>query len=184
MAGNIGIRGNGGERYYYIQADTGQSIAIGFDSATETFNLNASENPDVTPDEATSYVAIDPVTGEMVIQAGLGQLLTVNSDVKFAEAQYVNLTTVNGTTPYTVLDTDYYLRVKTTEDTYTIQLPNLPTTGRVVVVKDADGLASVANITVTTVSGSVNIDGATTFVMNTNWQSAQFVFNGAEWEVF
>lgn len=184
MAGNIGIRGNGGERYYYIQADGGLSIAIGFDLATETFNLNASENPGVTPDEATSYVAIDPVTGEMVIQAGLGQLLTVNSDVKFAEAQSVKISEVNSTNPYVVADADYFLNTRTTLDTFTIQLPDAPITGRVIVVKDAEGSASNANITVTTVSGTVNIDGATNFIMNTNWQAAQFIFDGAEYKVF
>ena len=66
----------------------------------------------------------------------------------------------------------------------TILLPNAPATGRVFTVKDKVGLAGTSNITVTTVGGAVTIDGATTFVMNTNYQSADFIFNGTSYEIY
>ena len=40
------------------------------------------------------------------------------------------------------------------------------------------------NITVTTVGGSVDIDGATSYVMNTSLESAQVLFNGTEYLLF
>lgn len=184
MAGKIGIRGSGAEVYYYIEADTGESIAIGFDPATGTFNLNASATPDVNPDETTSSFAINPTTGEVVLEAALGEAVTINSDIKMNEAQIVKLTPVDNLSPYVVLATDYYLAVRTVSNTYTIQLPDLPQTGRVFIIKDVDGQAVTNNITVTTVSGLVTIDNSTTFIMNSPYQSAQFIFNGTAFEIF
>jgi len=66
----------------------------------------------------------------------------------------------------------------------TVQLPNAATLGKVFIVKDRTGSAGTFNITVTTVGGAVNIDGATTFVMNTNFQAAQFIGSGTSYEVF
>jgi hypothetical protein len=66
----------------------------------------------------------------------------------------------------------------------TIQLPDAPTIGRVYVVKDATGTAATFNISVTTVGGVVTIDGAATYTMNVNYQSARFIFNGTSYYVF
>jgi hypothetical protein len=63
-------------------------------------------------------------------------------------------------------------------------LPNAPSTGRSYVVKDTAGGAATHNITVTTVGGSVNIDGSTSFVMNTNYESVELIFNGTAYEIF
>ncbi len=94
-----------------------------------------------------------------------------------------NYTSVT-TTPYVVASTDYYLGVTTTVLAITIQLPNAPATGRSYIIKDSTGLAATNNVTVTTVGGAVTIDGATTFVMNTAYQSVEVIFNGVSYEVF
>lgn len=100
-------------------------------------------------------------------------------------AQKVPYTAVNhAASPYVVLSTDYYIGVDVTAGVVTIQLPNAPATGTIWVVKDSVGLAATNNITVTTVGGVVNIDGATTFVMNTAYEAASFIFNGTSYEVF
>ena len=65
----------------------------------------------------------------------------------------------------------------------TVQLPNAPSTGRIFVVKDSTGSAATNNITVTTVGGAVNIDGATTFVMNAAYESITVVFDGTSYLV-
>ena len=86
--------------------------------------------------------------------------------------------------PYTVLSGDYYLSADVTAGVITILLPNGPSTGRCYVVKDKVGLAATSNITITTVGGSVTIDGATSFVMNTAYESVELIFNGSNYEVW
>lgn len=95
----------------------------------------------------------------------------------------LNYTLVN-TTPYVVQSTDTFLGVDTTTLAITIELPNAPTTGRVYIVKDIVGLAAIHNITLTTVGGVVDIDGATTFVINTSFEAVQLLFNGTEYLIF
>jgi hypothetical protein len=53
--------------------------------------------------------------------------------------------------------------------------------GEVITIKDKTGTAAANNITVTTLSGTLNINGAATFVMNTNYQSASFVWDGTQY---
>ena len=96
-----------------------------------------------------------------------------------------NYTSVNhAASPYTVLATDYYIGADVTAGVISILLPNAPSTGRAFVVKDKVGLAATSNITVTTVGGAVNIDGATSFVMNTAYESVSLIFNGTSYEVY
>ena len=92
-------------------------------------------------------------------------------------------TNVN-TTPYVVLVTDVYLSVDSSGGAITVQLPNAATSGQFFVVKDRTGSAGSNNITVTTVGGAVNIDGATSFVMNTAYESINAIGNGTAYEVF
>lgn len=97
----------------------------------------------------------------------------------FAPA-YTNVTT----TPYVVTATDDYLSVDTSALAITIQLPNAPTALREFVIKDRTGNAAANNITVTTVGGAVLIDGATSQLMNTNFQSVQLIFNSTSYEQY
>ena len=74
--------------------------------------------------------------------------------------------------------------VNTSGGAVTIRLPNAPATGRVYYIKDSNGTAAASNITVTTVGEAVNIDGATSFVMNTAYESISVIFDGSAYEVF
>ncbi|MFP3859268.1 MAG: hypothetical protein ACLFUW_00450 [Bacteroidales bacterium] len=97
----------------------------------------------------------------------------------------LDITSLDDTdSPYTVLSGDEYLSCDVSGGTLTIEMPNSPSTGRVITVKDSGGDASSNNITVTTVGGSVTIDGSTTYVMNTDFQAARFIFNGSFYEIF
>lgn len=80
-------------------------------------------------------------------------------------------------TPYTALSTDYVLSVDVTGPS-SIILPASPT-GTVLVIKDSDGDASLNPITIT--AASATIDGAPSFVIDVNYGSNTFVFNGTEW---
>lgn len=95
----------------------------------------------------------------------------------------LNYTLVN-TTPYTVQATDEFLGVDTTSLSITVRLPNAPVTGRVYVIKDIIGLATLRNITVTTVGGTVLIENATAYIMNSSLESIQVLFNGTKYLVF
>lgn len=97
----------------------------------------------------------------------------------------LNYTGINHTaSPYTVLSTDDYIGANSTAGVISVLLPNAPATGRVFIVKDSNGQAVANNITVTTVGGVVTIDGATSYVMKTNYQSIEVIFNGTSYEVF
>jgi hypothetical protein len=92
--------------------------------------------------------------------------------------------TLVNASPYVVLPADQYMGVDCSGGAITIQLPNAPTTGRVFAVKDRTGSSRTNNITVTTVGGAVNIDGATTYVMASAYQAIELIFNGTFYEVF
>lgn len=124
--------------------------------------------------------------GTATITAGSGITVTPGANtitISSTGADVLAYTNVNAT-PYVVLTTDEYLSVDTSALSITVQLPNAATLGRVFIIKDRTGAAATRNITVTTVGGAVNIDGATTFVMNTNFQSIQVIGNGSTYEIF
>jgi len=86
--------------------------------------------------------------------------------------------------PYTALSTDYYISCDVTAGSITVKLPDAPSTGRTFVIKDKAGLAATSNITITSVTGAITLDGSTTFVMNTAYEAASLVFNGTNYEIW
>jgi hypothetical protein len=79
-----------------------------------------------------------------------------------------------------------YIGVTDTSSARTITLPNTagslaPTEGSYFIVKDESGAAATNNITVATNGG--NIDGAASYVINTNYGSITFVFDGTNYWV-
>jgi len=116
------------------------------------------------------------------ITNGAGSI-TINSGGS-GSGQIVNVTALDNTdSPYTVLSTDYYMSCDTTAGVLTVTLPNAPTTGTVYVVKDAAGTADSFNITIGT-AGAETIDGAATFVMNTEYEAVNLLYNGSSWEIY
>jgi hypothetical protein len=98
-------------------------------------------------------------------------------------SEYLTITFVT-TSPYVVLTTDQFLAVDVSSIPITIELPNTAPTGKVYYIKDSTGNASTHNISVTTVGGTVTIDGQTTYLMKSNYQEISVVFDGTHWEVF
>jgi hypothetical protein len=89
-----------------------------------------------------------------------------------------------GAYPYNIqAGQDYFVSVDTTT-ARTIRLPNGGDTGITYIVKDRTGTAGAHNITVTTVGGTVLIDGSTTYTIATNFGFSQFLFNGTSWEIY
>jgi hypothetical protein len=124
--------------------------------------------------------------GTAVITGGTGITVTpgANSIVISGSGSITLAYTNVNTSPYIVLITDDYLSVDTSGGPITIQLPNAATLGRTFVIKDRTGTADTDNITVTTVGGVVNIDGSTTFVMDTEYQSIAIIGNGSSYEIY
>lgn len=92
----------------------------------------------------------------------------------------------NSDSPYTVLPSDYYISANVTSGTITILLPNNPASDLTFIVKDVALLSATNNITITTVGGSVLIDGATSYTINVNGISRSFIWNSftGAYEVF
>jgi len=103
----------------------------------------------------------------------------------------VNNTTVNPgvlpvivvtTSPYLATPTDVVIGVNNTGLVpFSVVLPANPVTGKFYVVKDISGTAATFNITVTAVGHT--IDGAASAVINTNFGSLTFLFNGTNWSI-
>ena len=126
----------------------------------------------------------DPVLATLT--AGTGITITNGAGtITIGATGTITFTYTNvNTTPYVVAANDEFLSVDCSGGVITVQLPNTPTTGRAYIIKDRTGNAATNNITVTTVGGVVTIDGGTTYVMNTNREAINVLFNGTNYEVY
>jgi hypothetical protein len=123
--------------------------------------------------------------GTAVLTAGKGIVITPTANVITVASSGIFFTYIDVTTsPYVVLTDDVYLSVDTSGGPITIQFPNSALSGEPYIVKDRTGNAATNNITVTTVGGSVTIDGVTSFVMDSAYQSISIVGNGSTYEIY
>jgi hypothetical protein len=199
---NIGLGHAAGGNYTGTES---YNIAIGNSGVTGESNVTRiGTPPGAGAGQSSCYVA--GITGVTVAASSpvavnslgqlsdlgfgvLGQVLTsagpATSPVWADGASVLAITSVtHGASPYTVLVADQFLACQTSGGVITIKLPNAPTTGRVIYIKDSNGAAATSNISVTTVGGSVTIDGQTTYTMSANYQSINVIFDGSNYEVF
>lgn len=91
-------------------------------------------------------------------------------------------TIVTSGASYAATATDGLICVKKSPGSATaVTLPASPQQWRWCIVKDSLGDASTNPITVSSASGT--IDGASNVVLNRNYASAFFVYNGMEWNI-
>lgn len=111
----------------------------------------------------------------------LSSTLAVTGNLTLSGGIFTPATAVAAAT-YNILVTDKILGVTyTTTGACAIDLKTAQTTsGRVITIKDAGGLAGTNNITITT-EGSQLIDGAATKVISTNYGSVTLYCNGTNW---
>lgn len=118
---------------------------------------------------------IDILGGLNINTSGSGNTVTINLNTGV-----ISKVTSPGAYPYTTLSTDYVIAVDTSL-ARTINLISSPATGRAYRIKDVTGSGAANNITITPAAGT--IDGAASFIMNTNYASADFVYTGTSWSV-
>lgn len=82
------------------------------------------------------------------------------------------------TTPFNAVVADYYLYVNVATPSSVVLPVSVP--GKIFIVKDVSGNASVNNITITT---SSTIDSALSAVIDLDYGSMTFIFNGSEWNI-
>lgn len=168
------VLGNGVSAISTVAVGTTNTVLLGNTAAPPTFG--AVPNAALVNDSITVAAGTGiNVSGSPVV---LGGTVTISTTGVAS-----SLVITSGPT-YVATSTDYYIAVNSSAGAVTVQLPNAPATARTFVIKDQTGSAASHNITVTTVGGTVNLDGATTFVMNTAYQAANFIFDGTAYEVF
>lgn len=146
---------------------------------------------------ALSWTAA-PTNGQILIgSTGLTPVLnTITAGTGISISNGAGTITINATgsskypytnvnvSPYIVLPADQYLGVDCSGAPITIKFPNAPSTGTFYIVKDFGGFATTNNITLTSVGGAIGFDGALSYVMNTNLQSVQLLFDGTNYQIF
>lgn len=152
---------------------------------TVTETIQGSNNgtlvaPPISPD-ASNNIILNSTNSNLTFSNGVGNILNVTVNT----SPLLNYTNVAfAASPYNALITDIYISCDLTGGAITIRLPNAPAVGEYWIIKDRLGLANTNNITVTTVGGLLNIDGAPSYIINLAYGSAQFIFNGSAYEVF
>jgi hypothetical protein len=161
-----------------LEADVtlGKSIAV-----WNIINDSSAIAIDYDTDSGTAIPSgnvLNIIGGDGIEVTGASNTITINSTGIF-----FNYTNVD-TTPFVVLGTDVYLSVDTSVTPIEIQLPDNADLGEPFFIKDRTGNAVNNPITVTTVSGIIDIDAASTFVMDSAYQSISVVGNGTNYEIY
>ena len=169
------------------EVDVGVQLNIGSIEAEEDagaitlFDMPVSDAP-TAGDEMSATLKID---ANNVFKIGAKADSAGGIDSQFIQsygAIFRHITTVNAAT-YDLLASDDILNVTYTA-TGAVTSLTLPTaqcvSGRVIVIKDAGGLAGTNNITIAT-EGAEKIDGLDTLVINNNYNSVTLYSDGTNW---
>lgn len=179
----MGIPADGGLVIQNPTTGLGLSVQGGGANITGSFTLASLSAGALVTNSSGVVSAANDTAGYVLTSNGAGSAPTFQA----AASANLTITNIDNTdSPYTVLSTDQYISCDVSTDVITVQLPNSTTDGRVIRIKDYTGDASTNNITVTTVGGTVLIDGATSYVMNSDFQAINIVWNNTNtaYEIF
>lgn len=153
---------------------TGASnIYIGCSSAIDATSGSTSNELKIG-NSSTPVISATGINGVPVTT--LGGANTLSGITTYSSGQVVKVTDVT-TTPYTVLSSDYYLAIKKAS-TVAVNLPTTPVNGTQYMIADASGAAGSNAITINR-GGSDTIMGATTYVLNSPYQSIILTYDTA-----
>lgn len=173
--GNVGI-GTSAPNANAILDTSNSTTAILLPTGT-TGNRPTAVNGMIRYNTSTSPPQIEGYVNSTWQSFGLGSPAIIPGAIQ----ENVRTLTAGASTTLSAV-TDYYLCVKKTSGSATtVNLPASPPTGLIYLIKDCKGDASTNNITITPNAGT--IDGASTYVINTNYQATGVVYNGTEWSV-
>lgn len=113
----------------------------------------------------------------ITVTNGNGQ--TGNPTIAANDSAFAYTNVNHAASPYTVLSTDEFISVDCSGGVVSLLFPNAPTALRTWVVKDRTGSASTNNISITTVGGSVTIDGQTTYKLTSNYGAVNMLANSS-----
>lgn len=159
-----------------------QEVGVVSFSGTAFSASGVSEHFVIVGGASNALTSVTPSTAGFVLTSN-----GVSSDPSFKSPSLVlNYTNVNAAaSPYTVLSTDYYLSVDSSAGAVTLLFPNAPTAKQTWVVKDRTGNAFTNNITIRSVSGAILFDGASSYVLQTNYQAIDMLANATPtYEIF
>jgi hypothetical protein len=174
LLGNINLVGDG------------TTITIAGNPGTHTLTASVIGTAFVRTLSDNAGALVNPTVGgniQLVAGANVTTTAAGNTIVIASTPATFNYTNVN-TTPYVVVILDAYLSVDCSAAPITIQLPDTVVGYHYWRIKDRTGNAAIRNITVTTVTGAVLIDGNANFIMNTAYESINVVWNNVSYEVF
>ena len=153
------------------------NTALGFSSGS---NYTTSESSNIVIGNAGTAAESNVIRiGTQGTGTGQQNQCFIAGVVNTVSGRVVKVTTP-GAYPYATLITDYLILVDSSA-ARTINPIAAPVTGTTYRIKDNVGSAAANNITITPTGK--NIDGAASFVINTNYGSVDICYNGTEWSV-
>lgn len=150
----------------------------------QTINLNWSETSTTSftmtyglaAGDIVEYVVAGVVTQGPVQVHGSSHLQAGTDPIPYS----MNYITASGAV--TLTTANYWTVInKTVPDVTVVTLPNVPASGTLLTIKDGKGDASLRPITLVPASGT--IDGATNYILRTNYGSITAVYNGSEYSI-
>ena len=181
LTGNTGgaVGPNGGGTINVVGDGTTVDVTGNPGTNTLTISVDGSVANQYTADSGTAIPTANNINifgdSSAIVTSATGSTVTVNFNPL--------LTTVT-TTPYVATNIDFYLAVDASFLSITVQLPDTTTIGRIFIVKDFVGQANLNNIIVTTPSGIALFDGTTSYTLNAQLQSANFIFDGTNYQIW
>lgn len=162
---------------------TGTSASAVVNACGATNGQILYDNAGVCAGETTITAAQHPaLTGDVTTPLGSVATTVVQASgvFTFLSGTKLAVRTVTAAGAVTIATTDIVICLNKAAGAATVaNLPAAPATGMFIVFKDCKGDAAANNITVTPAAG--NIDGAGTFVINSNFGVWRGVYTGAAW---
>jgi hypothetical protein len=185
LTGNTGGVVNADSNANINVVGDGTSVTVTGDPATHTLTISATGGGGGANSFPTDSGTATPSAGVLNVVGGKGIIVSGASNTVTVASTGIFFTYIDvNSSPYTVLNDDVYLSVDSTGGPITILFPNSALLGEPFIVKDRTGTAATHNITITTVGGSVTIDGVTSFIMDSAYQSISLVGNGTSYEIY
>lgn len=169
----VGIEGNTSLSNHGVNAEASSNIIHVYQVGANSSATVLSQSVTGTGNETVSFTPSGGVLTASGTTYNPGNLV-LNGGVRTAVRS-------SGASTVTIGSSDYFLCLDPTSNAITANLPSSPPTGMTFLIKDCTGQAATHNITVTPNSG--NIDGSSTFVMSTNFQSIAVTYSGSQWSV-